>query len=351
MNLLQPAREEGYPMSRKKHVPRLSLLVAVALMLFVGRQLAFAGTINITASTAGGTKGFLYLTLRAAADYVEQKSGGKVKFTFYTNGSLLKYRQTYRGVVDGVADIANVIIGLYPGQFPKSGVLELTPGYASGVKNGKDNAYLVKNYLLDEWKEVKVLYASSVPGNNLITAKKPVYRLSDVKGIRIRASGIGPKVAKAWGGVPVSMGTGEMYEALQKGLVDGTITNESGFISLKLADVCRYSNQIYATQNAAITIMNLKKYQSLPVEIRKIFDQLMDWIPEVGGRISETQSEKGRKALLAAGGKIITYSPQEKSKFIDAMKSINREWAEGLEAKGLPGLELLKARNKLLGVE
>lgn len=335
-------------MSKKNTLSGLVVFLTLILVIAVFAKTVSAETINITAATGGGTKGFLYLTLKAAADRIEKKSNGRVKFTFYTHGTLLKYRGTYRGVVDGVADISNVIVGIHAGQFPKSGVLELTPGYASGVKNGKDNAYLTKNYLMDEWKDVKVLYASGVPGNNLITAKKPVRSMADLKGMRIRASGPGARVVKAWGAVQVSLSTGEMYEALQKGIVDGVLTNEAAFVSLKFSDVCRYSNQIYATQNAGMTVMNRKKYDSLPDDIKKLFDELMDWAPEVAGDISGGLSKKGVEALLAAGGETISYSPRAYAEFIDALKDINNQWAADMEKKGLPGKMLLEARNKLL---
>lgn len=336
-------------MKRNSLLSRMVLCMGALFMIHAG--MVWAAPIELKVATGSGTKGFMYLTLKAATDYVEQKSQGKVKFTYFTDGSLLKYTETYRGIVDGVADIGDVIIGNYAGQFPKSTVLELTPGYGSGVKNGKDNAFLAKKFLLDEWKDVKVLYASAVPGNNLITAKKPVRSLADAKGMRIRAGGPGLNVVKAWGSIPVTLDTGEMYEALQKGIVDGVLTNESGFISLKLADVCKYSNQIYGTQTAAMVILNQKSYNALPEDVKKIFDELMDWIPEVGGKISEEMSHKGIEALLAKGGQVITYSPEAYTEFINALKDINKQWADGLEAKGLPGKMLLSERNKLLGIQ
>ena len=61
-------------------------------------------------------------------------------------------------------------------------------------------------------------------GPGLLHSKKPVYKMEDLKGLKIRSYGFNARVAKMLGGVPVAMPQNSVYEALQKGVVDASLS-------------------------------------------------------------------------------------------------------------------------------
>lgn len=339
------------------------LLISVAVMLVVGLVVGGCAKptpapapkpvepIEIVLSLAGPKSGFTYLSMKAAVDRIEEKAGGRVNFTWQIGGALLGHAETWEGVTAGVADIVNVIIGLCPGQFPLSGVLELCPGCSDAQKSARSSWILYEQYLQDEWKDAKVLYTVTGEGNTLMTAKKKIMSVDDLKGLRIRASALGLKAVERFGAVPVSTSTGEVYEALQRGVVDGCIIHDSGLVSLKLAEVVRYNHQIYVSQNCSFNVMNLEKYNSLPADIKALFDELGTWGSAESGKIFEAAGQEGRDALIAAGGEIITYSTGTRDQFIRLLMPLADEWVAELEAKGYPAREVLDARNRLMGIE
>ncbi len=74
-----------------------------------------------------------------------------------------------------------------------------------------------------------------------MTTKKDVRTLDDINGLKLRSpsSALAPTI-EAMGAVPVTMGIGELYDSLQKGVVDGTLLGTSAVKTFNLQDVIRH---------------------------------------------------------------------------------------------------------------
>ena len=81
------------------------------------------------------------------------------------------------------------------------------------------NAYYAK-FKPKEFDEVKVMYFHGQPPGILHT-KKPVNKLEDLKGMKIRTFGSNAEFMKLLGGIPVAMPMGDAYDAISKGVADG----------------------------------------------------------------------------------------------------------------------------------
>ena len=85
-----------------------------------------------------------------------------------------------------------------------------------------------------EYDDVHVLYFHG-PGPNIIATRNvAVRKLSDLKGLVMRAVGPTVDTLEAWGATPRGMPMGETYEALAKGIVEGTLTINGSIIGLRL---------------------------------------------------------------------------------------------------------------------
>ena len=72
-------------------------------------------------------------------------------------------------------------------------------------------------------KKIKILFNNSAGPVQLLSAKVPITSVAQLKGKKIRATGGWVQLFKALGAVPVKIGFGELYAALDRGTVDGTI--------------------------------------------------------------------------------------------------------------------------------
>jgi len=79
-----------------------------------------------------------------------------------------------------------------------------------------------KKFQPKELNEVKVMYLHG-HGPGILHSKKPINKLEDVKGMKIRCTGMAAKIAGALGATPVAMPMGETYDALSRGVVDASM--------------------------------------------------------------------------------------------------------------------------------
>jgi len=156
------------------------------------------------------------------AKEIGRRTQGKVKITVFPGGTLTPADKCYDGVVKGISDIGMSVMGYTRGKFPLTEVIDLPLGY----KNGLSATRLINQYFQKfqpkEFEEVKILYFHA-HGPGILHTKKPVEKLEDMKGMRIRSTGLSSKVVSALGGIPVAMPMGETYDALKRGMVDGSM--------------------------------------------------------------------------------------------------------------------------------
>jgi len=211
------------------------------------------------------------------------------------------------------------------------------------------NNEFYKKFRPKELDEVKVLYLHA-HGPGLLHSKKAVYKLEDLKGLKIRSTGFSAKVAKALGAVPVAMPQGATYEALQKGVVDATFSPMEVLKGWKQAEVIKYTIECFSIgyTTGMYVIMNKKKWNSLPKDVQKVFEEVSEeWIAK-HGEAWDASDEEGRKFTLSLGNKIIPLSASESARWARAVRPVIDEYVAGAEKKGLPGKEYVEAIRNLI---
>ncbi|RLB06839.1 MAG: C4-dicarboxylate ABC transporter substrate-binding protein, partial [Deltaproteobacteria bacterium] len=158
------------------------------------------------------------------------------------------------------------------------------------------------------------------------------------------------KVAKALGAVPVAMGQGGTYEALQKGVVEATFSPIEVLKGWKQAEVIKYTIECYSIgyTSAFYVLMNKKKWDSLPKDVQKVFDEVSaEWIAK-HGEAWDSSDREGRKFTLSLGNKIIPLSKKESARWAKAVQPVIDGYIKKVESKGLPGKKYVKAIKKLI---
>ncbi|MBN1829460.1 MAG: TRAP transporter substrate-binding protein [Deltaproteobacteria bacterium] len=289
---------------------------------------------------------------KAGADWakeIENRTKGMVKITVFPGGSLTKADQCYDGTVSGISDIGMSCFAYSRGRFPLMEALDLPMGYPNGMTATYVANDFFKRFQPAELQDVKVLYIHA-HGPGLLHTRKPVRTIEDLKGMKIRSTGLSAKVAAALGAVPVAMGQPQAYEALQKGVVEGTITPIETLKGWKQAEVVKFTTDCsdigYTT--AMFVVMNKKKWNGLPDDIRKTFESVSaEWMPR-HGKVWDDLDVEGRNFTLSLGNEILKLSAQENERWIAAVQPIIEEYIVAANSKGLPGATIVGELKKLI---
>ena len=157
------------------------------------------------------------------AKKVAAETGGSLTLKLYPGGQLGKGpKAQYKRVIENVAEITFGVHGYTPKIFPRT-MIVAQPGVGNSSQEVTKKFWKVYDqFLKSEYSKVKVLAVFSNWPAILITRKKPVSKIGDIKGLKIRApspSNI-PQV-KSWGAAAVYMPVTKIYNTLQTGVLDG----------------------------------------------------------------------------------------------------------------------------------
>lgn len=324
----------------------------IIISLLIGSCIVFLGSIGHSAETVIKLDfaNFMPPTARvsmAIEDYakeVERRSNGRVKINYYPGGTLVSLPQTYDAVTKGIADMAHGSLSFLKGRFPLSEVLDLPMGVKTAVMQTQmANAWYGK-FKPKELDDTKVLFLLA-HGPGLIHTKKPVAKLEDFKGMKIRCSGgVNVSIAQAFGAVPISMAMGETYDAIQKGVVEGVMGPYEVLDAYKLAEVTTSTAESFLTSytNTGYIVMNKSKWNSLPPDIQKIFDTVAGEYSKRTAVVWDDVDINAKKYAASKGHKFISISKEEQMRWAKTIAPLYDSYVKEQNAKGLPAAEALK---------
>ena len=203
---------------------------------------------------------------------IEKRTGGKVKGMVLPGGAMGKGQDLYNLVRTGAAGSATVLaIDFEVADFMN------VPFKVSGALTGAALAYELyyKGYFDKRLGGTKLMFMTSTAPFRLFTVKKPINKLEDLKGMKIRAAA--PQIAqtiKAYGAVPVSLSPSEIYMALERGTVDGIITSMGLIHGAKLYELVKYALWEPLGLGPLMNIMNMDLWNKIPGDVQAIMQEV-----------------------------------------------------------------------------
>ena len=275
---------------------------------------------------------------------VEEQTGGKIKFNYYTGGTLLTGPAVYQGIVDGVADIGYSAIHYTPGRFPVTEVITSTLGWPSAWVGAHVAMEFYNKYKPAEWDDVKVLWIqANMP--KVLATKKPVRTLADLKGLIIRAAGSAGDIITALGGTPSSMQTSEMADAISKGTLDGAYLPYETLKTYKTADVAKFVTTCWqvGSTDCFYLVMNkdaYKKLEALP-EAKAIFDRICgQYFEYFSGLVWNQIDFAGVEYAKSMNVQFIDLSAAELTKWQNAAEPAVEKYKTTMVGKGYSAAEV-----------
>jgi TRAP-type C4-dicarboxylate transport system substrate-binding protein len=321
----------------KKKIFLLILVTAVGLAFMqAGAIKAQAAPIKLTYSNFFPPTHIQSKLAEAWSKEVEKRTNGRVKVEYYAGQTLTKARQCYDGVVTGLSDIGFSVLAYTRGRFPVLAAVDLPLGYTSGRVATQIANAVYKKFMPKELLDTQVMYLHAHGPGLVHSRNKPIRKLEDLKGLKMRGHGTSALVLKALGATPVPKPMPELYQMLQKGVVEGAVYPYEVNDGWRMGEVIKYATGSYAAAYTTtfFVVMNKNKWNALPSDVKRIIEEINhEWIGKHGGAW-DTSDLDGVRVLLNQGGQIIGLDKDEAERWKKAVSPIAGEYVAGMKKKG-----------------
>lgn len=323
-------------------VKKLVVLTFIVLFLCSFSSVAKANVIKLKFANYFPPTHMNSIVMGKYCEELTKKLAGKVEITQYTGGTLLTAPKMAAGVASGVADIGLSHCSYSRGRFPVMEAMELPLGFPSSWIASHVAMEFYDKFKPKEWDAYHALMFSTSPPNVVQTVKKPVKTLEELKGLKIRGTGRIGDIVKALGAVPMPIETVDLYEALRRGVVDGTYTPLETLKGFKYGEVEKYSSATWKVGSVFqfYVVMNKHKWDSLPPDVQKTIAEFSkDFLERWAVEWNKIDIE-GRDYFTKLGGQVIAVSDAEQAKMVKSVEPVIADYKKDLVSKGHKAAEV-----------
>ncbi|MEM0965824.1 MAG: TRAP transporter substrate-binding protein [Verrucomicrobiota bacterium] len=315
----------------------IGLLAASLLFVFIGpsgsvsgsgvREMKIAHNLPTSHPVHAGIKRF--------AERLAFYSDGRFRMEVFPNGQLGNETQTLEQMQSGTLDAAKVG-GATLGSFvPEAKVFSLPYLFRDS-----DHYWAVLNGELgEEMLEMLATNAAGNPsgfrgigyydaGSRNFYANKPILHPDDLEGLKIRVMNdpVAIDMVEALGGSPTPISWGELYTALQQGVVDGAENNPPSFVSSRHFEVTKDFTFDHHSRIPDVLMVSERTWDSLDEEER-------NWFHQAAADSTEFQREAWRtgvdEALAVMREEGVEIFEADLTPFVDATESVREKHAVG----------------------
>lgn len=271
---------------------------------------------------------------------IAEATDGEVTIEIFPAGALgAGPVQQFKRATDGTADITFGVHSYTQDLFPKS-MLGIQVGQATNSVEVTERLWnIFDEYLVDEYKRVKVLGIWSVSPVAVISTK-PIETVADLEGMKITSSGpFMTPFLEAWGAVPVPMGLPDIYNSLSTGVVDAVTIDASGiYPPWNFGEVAPYITYgIPGTLNPLFLVMDRQAWNDLSEEHQEALDNLTgrDFSIEAASVFLAQAQNAIAKAQEDSNMTIMEFSDEAKAAFFEIGQSVAEEYLTKWEDEGI----------------
>lgn len=278
-------------------------------------------TITLTAVSFLPIDDPLTVTLHDWVKEVEKVTEGRVKIDWKGGPDIIPISEQFQALQSGVVDVLFTYTGQYQTQLPSSFALPL-----SKLKPWEERENGLYEAMVEEHETIGVRYLGRwLTGSPRIWLTKPVEKLEDLKGMKIRSAPNYKRFFQELGISAVMIDPAEVYTSLQTGYVEGFVYG--GLLGPRKngwTDSAKYIlDHPFWNQNCTI-LMSQEKWDRITEEDQqKIIAATADYEREMVAYF-EQEEEKERKELEKIGVKFIQFPPSDAEKFLTIAYDV--EW-------------------------
>ena len=335
-------------MREKKLFMILSLLIVFLFSVgsaFAGGETEEAESYLIKLSHGCPESDPTHLAAVKFKELAEEYTDGRVEVQIFPNNQLGSEQEVAQDLRMGTLEAEILYTGNLQPLAPSVGVLMLPYMFTTNeeVWNAMDTIHDELNKRVIDEADVRILGYFEKGFRVLTNSKKPVEKLEDLKGLKIRVSkvAIAIETFKSWGLEPIPMAWDEVFSALQQGVIHGQENPYTAVLSVKFYEIQKYITEVHYMIWSGPLIISEKFFQGLPKDIQDALVKAGKDTAEYERRISEEMTVKAMKELEDKG-MILLGPPKDEAEWQRRAQSIwpqfydtvgGKEWVD--QALGL----------------
>ncbi|MFC0560286.1 TRAP transporter substrate-binding protein [Halalkalibacter alkalisediminis] len=293
------------------------------------------------------------MSMRPFSEEVAEATDGRINFQIYPGGALGSPAETFDNIVTGIMDAGWGLQGYNAGKWEVHSVMQLpflAEGDAAKLSVIAQKLHDTFPEIQAEYDDVKLFWVHAADPYAIITSGKQVTSLEDLKGLRLRTPSVeGGKMIESWGATPVSMPAPEIYDSMQRGVIDGGVLPVAALADFNLYDVVDYVT--IGNFNTALfyVTMNKNSWSKVPAEDQAIIEEMIgEPMARTSGEAFDYQREQALNKAQEAGIEFIELDETELQRFREAAQGVTDEWLASMESKGIDGQTILDEALKLM---
>ncbi|MBI2832759.1 MAG: TRAP transporter substrate-binding protein [Chloroflexi bacterium] len=207
-------------------------------------------------------------------DIVKERSKGQVKFEYFAGGSLYSMEDAGEAARAGIIQIGHTTASYYGAKLvarSQAHILPMTYDFRKFNQNYRKGFLPWQQEAAGPGMNWKILMYPE-HGTINVTSRVPIRTPAEFKGKLIRAVASQKSPLELIGGTAVLMEGTAVFEALQRGTIDGSLGSIDSSITQKWTDVANYVIYIDFLPATIAAVMPLDYYNALPADLRKIID-------------------------------------------------------------------------------
>ncbi|MFC2165791.1 TRAP transporter substrate-binding protein [Acidobacteriota bacterium] len=266
--------------------------------------------------------------MRLFKEIVEEKTGGRLQVEIYPNNQLGNQRDVTEGIQLGTVQMMSCS-AVMAGFVPEANVFELPFLFES-----RDHFHAVLDSEIGESlkpaferRGFYLLGYFDVGVRHIRTVDRPIQSYDDLKGLKIRTmeNPAHLDAFRAFGANPMPMAYGELYTALEQGVIDGAEAANTNYYAKKFYEQAPHWAQVGWIHLVESVIMSRYFFERLPDEYKQIIEKAVFTMIDAE-RNWYRENDTDVLSKLKAKGVHITYP--DKNPFREASRKVYQSWAD-----------------------
>jgi tripartite ATP-independent transporter DctP family solute receptor len=274
--------------------------------------------------------------VRHIGKLIEERTKGRLKINVFHSAQLGNEKDTIEQTRFGVIDINRINMAPFNNLIPATNVPSLpfifrSVAHMRTVMDGPIGDSILKEF---EKHDLIGLAFYDSGSRSFYNSKRAINTPADMKGLKIRVqqSDMFVSLVSALGANATPMAFGEVYSALQTGVIDGAENNWPSYESTKHFEVSKFYSLTEHSLSPEVLVMSKKSFDKLSAEDQAIMKAAAK---ESVAKMRDLWDarEKASEAKVKAGGAVI--NAVEKQPFVDAMKPVYDKFVTDAALKDL----------------
>ncbi len=281
----------------------LGLTSAIALAALAGG--AGAQEVGLKAIAAFAEQTTYTKTFVEFIERVNAAGKGGIKITFIGGPKAMPPFEVGNALKSGVVDIANVTGAFYTNVMPEADAWKLTERSMAELRKNGGFDYMSSIYVQRLNAIFLARHANNTPFHLYLI--KPISK-SDLTGLKLRITPVYRDFFSALGATVVQMAPGEVYTALERGVVDGYGWPIHGIFDLGWQEKTKYRVDPGFYNTEVSVLINKASWDKLSDAQRKVFTDAGQWLeteatdwPKLNAEEAQRQKAAGIQAITFAG--------------------------------------------------